>query len=816
MHLVQDLRFALRRYAQRPGFAAVTLVTIALGIGATTALFSVVRAVLLRPLPYADPARVAVVWDMAQPDDETWLSWREVVEYGKTARAFEHFAGYTDFAVNLTGGAEPERVPGAALTASGFAALGVRPQLGRAFTAEAEVQGRDKVVLLSDGLWRRRFGGAPSAVGSTVRLDGEPYTIVGVMPAGFRLPLDFREEQPAELWMPLAVSPESFDDWGDRYIYGFGRLRPGVTAEQASRELAGIWRRWVEAKNVYEDRNRRLDRQAVPVSELVTRRIRPALRVLTGTVAFILLIACVNVTNLLLVSAEGRRREVAVLVSLGARRRRLVAQLLTESLLLAAGGGALGLALALAAIRLLTAAAPPGIPRVETVGLDPQTLLFAGAAVLATGLLFGLAPAVQISRPDLAGVLNEGGRAATPGRRRQRVRRGLVVLETALSAALLIGSGLMLRTLWQLRQVDLGLQPRRVLTAQLSLPEAEYGDAARITSFFDRSVAEVEALPGVESAAAVRVLPLTNIIGDWSIMLEGKPYDPADNPNGDWQVVTPGYFETMGLRLLRGRFLGDADRPEVPFAAVVNRTMAARYWPGEEPLGKRFRLGTLQDRPWFTIVGIVEDVRHNGVVETPRTEMYLPLSQFQIATGSERRTMTLVLKTRGEPQAMAAAVRDVVRRLDPALPVARVRTMAEVVDTALAQPRFTTFLLALFAGLAVVLAAVGLYGVVAYGVAARTLEIGIRVTVGATRAAVLRLVLGEGLALAFAGIGAGLVLARLLTRFLESQMYGVTPLDGATFATVPLLLVAVALFAAWVPARRAAAVDPAVTLRGRG
>ncbi|HEX5761255.1 MAG TPA: ABC transporter permease [Thermoanaerobaculia bacterium] len=813
MHLVQDLRHTFRRWALRPGFAAAALVTIALGIGATTALFSVVRAVLWRPLPYADPERVVVLWSPAFPDEDTWLSWREIVEYRQAASSFAHLGAASDFAVNLTGDGEPERVAAAAATADAFTALGSPPLLGRTFTAAEDAAGGDQVVLLGYGLWRRRFGGDREIVGRAVRVNGEPHTVVGVMPPAFHLPLAFREEQPPELWVPLALGPDDLESWGDRYLHGFGRLRADVTAEEASRELERIGREWVAAGHVHDQRDRRFERAAVPVTDLVTRRVRPALRVLMGTVACILLIACVNVTNLLLVAAEGRRREVGVAVALGAARRRLVAQLLTESLLLAGAGGALGLALAHAATRLLVALAPAGIPRIETAALDAQTLLFAGAAVLAAGLLFGLAPALQLSRPDLAGVLQEGGRAATPGRRRQRVRRALVVVETALSVALLIGAGLLLRSLWRLRQVDLGLEPARVLTAQLSLPEATYPEGERIAGFYDRLVAEVEALPEVESAAAVRLLPLTGEIGDWSITLEGRPHDPRENPNGDWQVATPGYFETMGIRLVRGRLLADRDRAGVPFAAVVNRTMATRYWPGEA-LGRRFRLGTAPDRPWFTIVGVVADVHHNGVVEGPRAEMVLPLAQFQVATGSLRRSMTLVAKSRAEPAALAASLRAVVRRLDPQLPVARVRTMEEVVGAALAQPRFTALLLALFAALALALAAVGLYGVIAYGVAARTHEIGIRLTLGSTRYGVLRLVLSEGMAMAAAGIGIGLALGRLLNRFLAGQIYGVTVDDPATFVAVPVLLAAVALAATWLPARRAAALDPAAALRG--
>lgn len=812
MPFAQDLRFALRRAALRPGFTAAALLTIALGIGATTALFSVVRAVLLRPLPYPEPERVVVLWNMLYPDDETWLSWREIVEYRRASHAFTELAAFTDFAANLTGAGEPERVVAASVTADGFTVLGAAPLLGRTFTADEEVPGREQVVLLGEALWRRRYGGDPGIVGGSVHLDGKPYTVVGVLPADFHLPLSYRDEQPPQLWVPLALGPDAFEDWGDRYLYAFGRLRPDVTPEAASRELAAIGKRWVEAGHVYDQGDRRIERSAVPVAELMTRRIRPALRVLMGTVACILLIACVNVTNLLLTAAEGRRREVAVLVALGAGRGRLLTQLLTESLLLAVGGGALGLALAYAATRLLVALAPGAVPRVETVGLDAPAFLFAAGAVVATGLLFGLAPALQGARAEVSGVL-QGARGATAGPPRQRFRRALVVAETALSVALLIGSGLMLRSLWQLRQVDLGLDPSRVLTAQLTLPASDYAGAAEIAGFYERLVAEVEALPGVESAGAVRMLPLTGIIGDWSITLEGKPHDPRENPNGDWQVATPGYLETLGVRLERGRFLRDSDRGDVPFAAVVNRSMAARYWPGRDPLGQRFRLGTAPDRPWFSIVGVFADVHHNGVVEEPRTEMVLPLEQFQLATGSLRRGMTLVVKSRGEPLAVAAAVRAAVRRLDPRLPVARLRTMDEVVGTALSQPRFMALLLALFAGLALALAAVGLYGVIAYGVAARGHEIGIRVVLGATRPRVLRLVLSEGMAMAAAGIGIGLALARLLTRFLAGQIYGVTADDPATFAAVPLLLAAVALAATWLPARRAARLDPATTLR---
>jgi putative ABC transport system permease protein len=816
--LLYDVRHAGRRLRRRPGFTVTALVTIALGIGAVTALFSVVEAVLLRPLPWSDPEGVAVLWDPRHPDEETALSAREIVEYRGAARGFAQIAAYTETATNLTGGSEPERVAAAAVTANTFATLGVQPVLGRPFTRAEEVPGEHRVALLGHDLWRRRFGGDPAVVGRRAELDGRPHTVVGVMPPGFHLPLEPREGRVAEIWLPLALGPEDLEAWGDRYLTGFGRLAPGVTPERASAELATIGRGWIAAGVVADQGDRRMERAALPAQELLTRRVRPALAVLMATGGLLLLIACVNVTNLLLAAAEERRREAAVRLAVGAGRARLIGQLLAESLVLALAGGAGGLGLACGAVRLLVAHGPAGIPRLTDSGLDLRVFLFALAAVLGSGLVFGLVPALQASRADLAGALQEGARSGTPGRRGQRFSRGLVAFETALSVALLVGAGLLLRSFWRLQRVDLGLEPQRVLTARLSLPEADYPRAGDITGFLDRLLGEVRALPGVESAAAVRLLPLTGEIGDWSITLESRPHDPRENPNGDWQVATPGYIETLGLRLLRGRSLAAADRADAPPVAVVNRTMAARYWPGEDlgaALGQRFRLGTAPGRPWFSVVGIVEDVHHNAVAEAGRAEMILPLEQFQAATGSPRRGLTLVVRSAAPAAALASDLRRTVQRLAPGLPLADVRPMEEVVASALARPRFTAHLLALFAALALLLAAIGLYGVLAHAVARRRQEIGIRVTLGASRARVLRLVLADGLALAGAGIALGLLLALALAPLLAGQLYGVTPHDLPTFAAVPALLAAVALAATWLPARRAAAVDPLAALRQR-
>jgi len=545
---------------------------------------------------------------------------------------------------------------------------------------------------------------------------------------------------------------------------------------------------------------------------MVAGGVRPRLLLLRGAVMVILVTACANVANLLLARADVRRQEVAVRAALGAGRADLARQLLTESVTLSMIGGAFSLAVAWAALRLVVVLRPAGLPRVDEVSLDLPVLGAAAVLAMVTGVVFGLAPALRLSRPNLSGVLGDSGRSLSPGRARKVARGALVVAQVASSLVLALGAGLLIRSLVELNRVDLGFDPRGVLTAQLQVPAPDYPQNAEVVRFYRQLVERIRELPGVTDAGAVRILPLSRSIGDWSITIEGRPFDPMENPNADFQAVTPGYFSAMGVVMLRGRPISEADHEDAPLSAVINETMAERYWPGEDALGRRFRMGTA-DQPWLSIVGIARTVRHNEVTEAPRAEMYVPHAQLPREIGSTPRGMALVVRTSGDPLALAGPVREAVRVLDRNLPVSDLRPLAAVAADALAQPRFTTWLLGVFAALALALAAVGIYGTVSLLMAERSAEVGIRMALGADPGSILRLVMGQGLSLAGAGVAIGLAGGVALTRGIASLVYGVGTLDPLTFVAVPALLCAVAALACLVPARRAASLDPVLTLR---
>jgi putative ABC transport system permease protein len=810
--MVADLRHVLRRLGAEPGFSAIAIITLALGIGANTAIFSLIKAVLIRPLPYGDPERVIVIWNTREADSMTWLSDQEVFSYGNDARSLERLSGIYETEVNLTGGQEPERIRLANVSTNLFDTLAVRPMLGRTFTATDGQGGGAHVVVLAHGLWTRRFGADPDIVGQPIHINGNPYTVVGVMPESFRLPLDYRKDRPTDALTPFALDPATLGGWGDRSLIGVGRMRPGVTPESVTSELAVIAGRWIAAGYVADQGDFRFSRSAVPVQQFVTGRVRTPLLILLGTVGFVLLIAVANVANLLLARADVRGRDIAIRSALGARRGRLVRQLLAESLLLGVAGSALGLVFAYAGVRTASILQASSLPRAEGVHLDGTVLAFTAFLGVVAGLVFGLLPAIQLSRPDLTSVLHDGGRAGTPSRARRAMRKGLVVAQMALSVVLVLGAGLLTRTLIELNRVDVGFDAANVLTAQIQLPGRDYQKPEAVITFYRTLAERLEQIPGVRSAGAIRILPLTRTIGDWSITLEGRPYSPAENPNGDFQWATPGYFTAMGLRLVRGRFPTDADREDAPMAVVINETMAARYWPGEDALGKRFHLGT-KDQPWLTIVGIVGNVRHNAIVEEPRAEMYLPHAQVNRETGNIPRGMALVVRTESNPLGVADAVRRTIRTLDANLPVSDIRTMEQVTARALSEQRFMAVLLGGFAMLALVLAAVGIYGTISLLVTERTQEIGIRMALGAGRESILRMVLSEAVLLAAAGLAIGLAGGAAVTRSLGNLLYGVAPHDPVTFAIVPILLLVVALVASLYPARRAARLDPIATLR---
>ena len=807
--LLPDLAHSARRLVRAPGFSFIAILTLALGIGANTAIFSLVRSVLLRPLPFGDPDRLVLIWNTREKDETTHLSTSEVKSYGGESRAFESVAGYMSGAANLTGGLEPERVIRNYVTPNLFQTLRVAPLLGRTFSVTDSAAAIEGEVVIGYGLWQRRFGGQPDIVGQRVQVNGVTRTVIGVMPASFRLPLDFSEERPSEMWSPLDLDDPDMSGWGNRSLIGVGRLADGVTPDRATTQMHVVEERWYQEGHI---RNRITDRHAVPVADLVLGDIRHALWVLLGAAGVILLIACANVANLTLARSDERHREIAVRTALGASRGRIVRQLLTESVILALAGAVLGTLLAYGGTKLLLALDPAGIPRVEQVGIDPGVLSFALALAFATGMAFGVAPALELSRSDVNRALKEGGRTSSGGRARQRFRDSLAVAQMGMSVVLLIGAALLLRSFIEIRRIDLGFKHERALTVRVALPASSYAGTPQVIAFYRTLRQRLGELPGVQSVGATRLLPLTGTIGDWSITIEGRDTRPGENPNGDWQVVTPGYFESMGVKLVQGRFVEDADHENAPLVATINETMAKRYWPNESAVGKRFHLGT-NEQPWITIVGIVGQVRHNAVTEVSRAEMYVPHAQWGAAGASAPRGMTFVIRTAGDPLGMLASVRRTVRSLDPNLPLSDIKTLERVADDSVSQARFTTLLLGLFAALALTLAAIGIYGVISLLVTRRRQEIGIRIALGARPSSVLTMVLRRGFVLTGAGVLIGVAGALLLTRLLTAFLYGVSRFDAATFALVPVVLAAVALIACLIPAGRAAAVNPVVALR---
>ena len=813
--LVRNVQHASRLLWQAPGFTLAAVATLALGIGANTAIFSLIKTVMLEPLPYSDPDRLVMVWNATAQGERTWLSIREIINYRDDGQSFAQLATYTETNANLTGGQEPERVRAAAVSANLFDTLGVSALLGRGFISGDDAPGADPTVVLGHGLWHRRFGGAPDIVGRTIQVNGRARTVVGVMPPSVRLPLDYRADRSSELWFPVVIDRANPGQWGDRSYFGVGRLAPGVQPATASSELKVISDRWIRAGFVKDNGDGAFARSAIPMQDFIVGDVRRPLLILLGAVGVVLLVACANVVNLLLARADARRREVAVRSALGARRSDLVGQFLTESVVLFALGGMAGLGLAVAALRVLATLRPAGLPRVEQAALDPTALVFTAGLSIATGILFGLVPALQLSRQGVSAVLNESGRGGAPGKVRLVVRRGLVVTQLAFSVVLVIGAGLLLRSLIELNRIDLGFDPNGVLTAQLQLPPSDYPDGSRVVDFYRQLTERLEAVPGVTAAGGVRVLPLARTIGDWSITIEGRPLaGPNENPNGDYQAVTPGYFDVMRTRLIRGRLLTPADRENAPLVVVINDTMAARYWPGQDAIGKRFQMGGIGTvLPPMTVVGIIQTSRHNAVVEEPRAEMYLAHAQLPQTVGGPGRSLAIVIRTGASPLSVAGSLREAVRSMDPNLPLAEIQTMEQITATALAAPRFAAWLLGLFAILALTLAAIGTYATISLLVTERAHEIGIRIALGAERRTILGWILGEGLALAGAGIAVGVAGALALSRVLETLLYGVGTLDPVTFLLVPLLLGTVAVVASWNPAQRAASVDPVAALR---
>lgn len=801
----QDLRYAFRLLAKSPGFTVLAVITLGLGIGANTAIFTVVNAVLLRPLEFRDPSRLVIAAEKSNfPTIST--SYQNYVDWRDQSHSFESLEATRGATITLTGDGEPERLNVRMATAPIFPLLGVNAVLGRTFLAEEDRAGGAPVVLLSHGLWQRRFGSSRGVIGKAVTLDSQPYTVVGVLPSGFEL------LQPADVFLPFTPWAKSLPDdrnWHPGIIV-IGRLKEGVSREQARTEMVAITKRLEEQYPLY---NTGTSADVVGLQEQLVKNVRPALLLLLGAVAAVLLIACVNIANLLLARAASRGREVAIRTSLGASRWRVTRQLLTESILLSLGGGIFGLLLANAALGPLLKLSATTLPAVFTVGLDRWVLVFTLGVSLLTGLLFGIVPALRTAKLDLRETLNEGSRGSTAGPGQHRIRGALVATEIALAMLLLVGAGLLLRSFSRLQDVPPGFQADHLFVADIPLSQTAYAKPEQRYEFFDRLVERARSLPGVRSAGAASFLPVS---GGGSVIhfnIVGKPpKSPHDFIAAGYRAVTPKYFETLGMPLEQGRFFTAADNDKAPAVVVINATMARTFFPGENPLGKHLQLGATfePDVPAMEVVGVVGDVRQ-GLGVDPQTEMYLPYRQADKLLPVFQ--LSMVLRTAADPLLQASALRSALAEIDPNQPLVKVRTMEENMAATVAQPRFRTWLIGIFAAVALVLAGVGVYGVMSYTVTQRTNEIGIRVALGARPEDVFRIVVGEGLRLALLGVSAGIVAALALTRLLQSFLFGISAYDPLTFTGVALLLTLVALTACFFPAHRATLVDPMIALR---
>jgi putative ABC transport system permease protein len=813
---LQDLRYSLRLLARSPAFTAIAVLTLALGIGANAAIFSVVNSVLLEPLPYRAPERLVAIYSkfVNQSFDHFWISPPEYLELRQMARSFEDVGGYRNQAVNVSGQERPLRSDATLATASTLSTLGVPAERGRWFSAAEDQPNAEPVMLLGHDLWRQAFGGDPGIVGRRMLVDGVIRTVVGVMPPGTQI-----GGQMVQVWLPAQLGPLNPLQRGNHYLDVVARLRPGVTLRQSRAEMAGLLARWQSLAGAGQHVPDVANHPVViaPLLEDTVGEARPALRLLWAAVGFVLLIACANVANLQLARAEGRQREIAVRTALGAGRWRLLRQFLTESLLLALCGGCVGLLLAVWGVRALVAASPDSIPRMAEIGVDPRTLAVTFLVSVLSGVAFGLAPAVHARAGAFLAALKEGGQRSTAGAARQRLRRGLLVVEVTLAAALLVVGGLLLRSFWELQRVDPGFEPRGLLTLELALPAATYARPAQVTAFVERLTERLGALPGVESAAVMDGLPPRREVDANDTVLESVPNDPKGPPhNVDfWQFASRDYFRTMRIPLAAGRFFTAQDGDQGAGVVVINQTMAHTFWPGKNPIGQRLK-GNGRSVRWLTIVGIAHDVKQQGLDQKTGTELYLLLSQSPAIANYAPRNLYVVLRRSGEardPARLAGAARAEIRRLDPALPVAHVLPMEQVIYQSMARPRFVTLLVLLFALVALALAAVGIYGVLAYSVEQRTQEIGVRMALGAEVGGILAMVLRQGLGLVASGLVLGFGLAIVLRRVLASLLFGVSPTDPLTMVGVAAVLSLVAAAACYLPARRAAAVAPAVALR---
>jgi predicted permease len=804
----QDLLYGARMLLKSPGFTLIAILTLALGTGATTAIFSVVNGVLLNALPYPQPEQLTKVWGGFKEEgsyrDRT--SYPYFVDWRDRNKTYQGMAGVTDWSFNLTGAGEPEMIRAAKVSANFFQVIGVSPVRGRGFAAEEDQSGRDGIVVLSHGLWQRRFGGDPGILNKTISLNGLPNTVVGIMPPGFQFP------ERTDLWKPLAPDERLRTERGSFWFSIVGRLKPGVAQAQAQADLDVIAN---QLANQFKTEHRSFADygvKVVPLLEETAGPIRKNLMILFGAVLFVLLIACTNVANLLLARAAGRQLEVAVRTALGAGRWRIVRQLLTESMLLSVWGGALGVLLAWWGLRLLVDLSPANFPRLENIRLDGRVLWFTFVLSLLTGLVFGLAPALQTTHLELSKALKEGGRlggggaGGANGRRAQGIREVLIVVEVALTLALLVGAGLLIRSFWRLQQVDLGFRADHLLTARLPLLRSGYTEEQTV-SFYERLQVRLAALPGVENASATSSIMLPRVHQTIGFNIENRMDEPYDKDyEVPWDSVQPNYFQTMGVQLLRGREFTAQDARDSPKVAIVNEALVKRYFPNEDPIGKRFTFGGVYPK-WVTIVGVVRDTRRQGLDQPVRKEAWFPHAQRPSPS------LEVVLRTKGDPLALSQAVREAVWSIDPDLPIPRIRTMEQVLSERVAQRRLNMLLLGLFALAALILAAVGIYGVMSYAVTQRTHEIGIRMALGSQTSDVLRMVIWQGMSLTMIGVALGLAAALVLTRVIKNLLFEVSATDPITFVAIAALLTGVALVACLIPAHRATKVDPMVALK---
>jgi predicted permease len=813
---LKDIRYGITTLRKHPGFSVVVVLVLALGIGANSAIFSVINGVLLRPLPYQNSSRLVMIWGNFQKLNIERLTAKaaEYEDYRAQSQIFEQVAAFENQSFNLTGVDQAERITGARITPNLFSMLGAQAEQGRGIAPDENQTGHDQVVVLSHGFWQRSFGGKANAVGQTLRLNDQDYTVIGVMPATFQFPhASFTFAEPADLWTPLVYSSEQVvQRQGPYHLNVISLLRSDVTLTQAGAEMNALGQRFESQYRGYrgpkgEDGGWRIT--VGLLREEVVGSSRRALLLLFGAVALVLIIACANVANLLLVRASLRQKELAVRVALGATRWRIARQLLVESLILALLGGILGVLVALWGVDSLAALQSSNLPRLPEINIDSRVLAFTALLTFCTAILFGLVPGWQATKFDLLGTLKQNRPAAIGDWRHHSWRNVLLIGEVALSLVLLVGAGLLVNSFLHLQHAKPALLTDGLLTLEINLPEARYREPAQVTLFFQELARRAESLPGVQAASVGTARPLSGFARNDPFAVEGRPLDPGNISVAGWQMVGANYFHTLGIPLLQGRDLTRQDIAEgAPVVAVINETMARRYWPNENPIGRRITLGLPRpENPWATIIGIAKDLPHRAIDSLPQPDWYLsrPLGP--------QRNQILFVRTAGNPSDLAAPIRDIVASIDRNQPVANIKTMNEVVAATLAPRKFNMLLLALFAVLALLLATLGIYGVMAYSVAQRTHEVGIRMALGAQKNDVLALVIRNGMTLTLIGVGIGLAIALALTRLMTTLLFGVTPTDSITFAAVSTFLILVALLACYIPARRATKVDPLVALR---